>query len=421
MQDFFSGQFENFPEGRDSSDGETNFSSCFDLASSSVPQDEFIAFDEVPPAEEIVAISRSDSEKAFDSIILSMMQFFDVEDIHYAIKKPKPSIRDICFRIEQLLYNPADASEALKNAQKLVRFRQRRTDFSPFERFWLLYVSLRFPKTPVEDILATHRHMLWGGHKQEEINEEFQEICRLDEAGRNSILADLANEFAVLESHFTDQMFTDDDLDKAGVTHQDLEWWMNWVKESREYNSQPEAHIGKIRPMLSNVRDMEHECSFLLQNRQWNKTSLARLQSFDIKWDISRKVTVIGDADRSLDVNLCDWKHYEKAERDMLAVIELSPDLWFYIENCGEVAFRVNGVVISPGESTYINDMWLIEMNNIDLMFTVNPVVWGQILQMMKGKRLSLGGDQDEDVSRAMRVPEETGEEQDGAKLLLYV
>ena len=47
MQDFFSvgGQLDNYQERKESSDGENNFSSCFDLASTTVSHDEFVGFD----------------------------------------------------------------------------------------------------------------------------------------------------------------------------------------------------------------------------------------------------------------------------------------------------------------------------------------------------------------------------------------
>lgn len=143
-----------------------------------------------------------------------------------------------------------------------------------------------------------------------------------------------------------------------------------------EEASKEVANLSKIKEMLA--------------QGFFESTDLAILRGRNVEFPMRREAIIIGRASQLAEVDIdvsLEGEHGCIHVSRQQAILSFLPDLNFYAENIGNGPFRVNGVIISPGEMCKLPPFAILDFAGVLLMFLPNLRFVETISEELKKKK----------------------------------
>lgn len=327
-----------------------------------------------------------EDQNPIDNLIISSFTFFTIDQIYdkmlanFSRRNTENSMvggiqtltrQDIEKRIHQLLYT--DYASHTFFLPSLHNFGLKRLQFSVEEEYMILFLSRCQTNQTSSSLCHRYRNFFSFIHPFSSIESQIEKNKKIQFDKQSSIVESYATSFARLERLYEIDSFSQEEIEKAGLTQEDLEF----IKDSINYANDKSipSSIVHVEESLCPIDEIEKDFSIFTQMMV---KVLAFLQTVDISLPILVKNFLIGDPQLASDIdfNIGLLNTYvPNPEGPPLALIMLKNDVNFYIENVGQAPIIIDGYQIWPGETTKLNHNAVIEMSGCDFVFCINDII----------------------------------------------
>lgn len=321
---------------------------------------------------------------SLDKLIISTIPFSTVDQVYHEANKdnlddPQFTHSFIENQINSLLFTPVSSSIFDSSSFSFIN-----SPLSTEEDFMILLLSKFQKELSASSLCQKYRYLFSFNHPFSSLVSHIEQNLSCNFVKQSSIVEAYATTFAQLERIYDISEFTQDELENAQITPED----MDFISNSNDYIDDKSIIDYKAQSdVVDSTFPIEEIESNLLSLTPMNMKVFAFLETRDMSIPIMVKNFLIGDSNLCADVDfdLKSMVEYKPPEGEsVLALIMLKNDINFYIENVGTSIIIIDGFQIWPGETTNLNHYNVFEMCGCDFAFSIN------IFFMDKFKKVAL-------------------------------